>query len=89
MNNFIFNVKQLKRNKFIKCIWQLIISTSSATLEAPLLCPWTNNITKKEGKDMNRIQVLNKTITNPPKIANEFNNHFILIAKNWKIINKT
>ena len=42
MNNFMFNVKQLKINKFIKFIWQLIISTSNATLEVPLLrpCRW-------------------------------------------------
>ena len=33
MNRFMFNVKQLKMNKFIKYIWQLIISTSNATLE--------------------------------------------------------
>ena len=35
MSNFMFNVKQLKMNEFIKYIWQLIIiiSTSNATLE--------------------------------------------------------
>ena len=37
---FMFNVKQLKMNKFIKYIWQLIISTSNATLEIPSLRPW-------------------------------------------------
>ena len=41
MNNFVFNVKQLKLSKFIKYIWQLIISTSNATLEVPSLCPWS------------------------------------------------
>ena len=35
MNNFMFNVKQLKMNEFIKYIWQLIIITSNATLEVP------------------------------------------------------
>ena len=39
MNKFMFNVKQVKMNKFIKYIWQLIISTSNATLEVPLLRP--------------------------------------------------
>ena len=39
MNNFMFNVKQLKMNEFIKYIWQLIIRTSNATLEVPLLRP--------------------------------------------------
>ena len=39
MNNFMFNVKQLKMNEFIKYICQLIISTSNATLELPSLCP--------------------------------------------------
>ena len=33
------NVKQLKMNKFVKYICQLIISTSNATLEAPSLQP--------------------------------------------------
>ena len=32
MNTFMFHVKQLKVNKFIKYIWQLIISISNATL---------------------------------------------------------
>ena len=32
-----FDVKQLKMKKFIKSIWQLIISTSNATLEIPSL----------------------------------------------------
>ena len=35
MNNFMFNIKQLKMKKFIKYIWQLIISNSNATLEVP------------------------------------------------------
>ena len=39
MNNFMFNVKQLKMNKFINYIWQLIISTPNATLEVPSLRP--------------------------------------------------
>ena len=39
MNNFMFNVKQLKMNEFIKYIWQLIISTLNATLEVPSLHP--------------------------------------------------
>ena len=34
------------------------------------------SITKKETKDINCIQVLNKTITNTTEIANELNNHF-------------
>ena len=38
MNNFLFNVKQLKMNKSVKHIWQLIISTSNTTLEVPPLC---------------------------------------------------
>ena len=37
MNNFTFNIKQLKMNKFIKYVWQLIISTSNGILEVPLL----------------------------------------------------
>ena len=43
MNNFMFNIKQLKMKKFIKYIWQLIISTSNAALEIPSLrpCPVT------------------------------------------------
>ena len=39
MNNFMFNVKQLAMNKFIKYVWQLIINMSNATLEAPSLRP--------------------------------------------------
>ena len=35
----MFNVKQLKMNKFIKYIWSLIISTLNATLEVPSLRP--------------------------------------------------
>ena len=41
INKFMFEVKQLKMDKLIKYIWQLIISTSNATLEVPSLCPWT------------------------------------------------
>ena len=37
MNNFVFNVKQFKINKYI---WKLIISTSNATVEVPSLRPW-------------------------------------------------
>ena len=44
MNNFMFNVKQLKMDDlyklFIKYIWQLINRTSNATLEVPSLLPW-------------------------------------------------
>ena len=43
------------------------------------------NITKKETKDINCIQVLNKIITNPTDIANELNNHFSSIVKKLKI----
>ena len=39
INKFTFDVKQLKMNRFIKSISDLIISTSNATLEVPLLCP--------------------------------------------------
>ena len=39
MSKFICDVKQLKMNKFIKSIWHLIISTSNATLDVPLLLP--------------------------------------------------
>ena len=39
MSKLMLNVKQLKMNKSIKCIWQLIISTSNATLEVPSLRP--------------------------------------------------
>ena len=39
MNKFISDIKQLKINKFIKFIWQLIISTSNATLDVPSLRP--------------------------------------------------
>ena len=38
--HFMFNVKQLKINKFIKYIWQLIISSSNATLEITSLRPF-------------------------------------------------
>ena len=37
MNKIMFNVKQLKMSKFIKYIWQLIISNSNVTLEVPSL----------------------------------------------------
>ena len=39
INKFTFGIKQLKMNRFIKSISDLIISTSNATLEAPLLRP--------------------------------------------------
>ena len=39
------------------------------------------NITTKESKEINCIQVSNKTINNPIKIANNFNNHFTSIAE--------
>ena len=39
------------------------------------------NITTKESKEINCIQVGNKTINNPIKIANSFNNHFTSIAE--------
>ena len=39
INNFMFNVKQLKMNKFKKYIWQLVISTSNYALEVPALLP--------------------------------------------------
>ena len=44
MNKFIFAIKQI--NKFIKSIWQLIISTSNATLEVtlPRPCPYPLSI---------------------------------------------
>ena len=41
INKFVFDVKQLKMNRFVKSISDLIISTSNATLEVPLLCPIT------------------------------------------------
>ena len=47
MNNFMFNVTQLKMSRFIKYIWQLIISTSNATLEVPSLHPWKPPIPNK------------------------------------------
>ena len=37
INNFMFNDKQMKMNKFIKYIWKWIISTLNATLEVPIL----------------------------------------------------
>ena len=40
MNKFVFNVKQLRMNKFIEYILQLIISTSNATLKVPSMRPW-------------------------------------------------
>ena len=39
----MFNVKQLKMNKFTKYTWQLIISTLNATLEVPALRPYINH----------------------------------------------
>ena len=36
---YVFNVKQLKMNKFMKYIWQLIISISNVTLEVSSLRP--------------------------------------------------
>ena len=39
MNKFIFDVKQLKIDKFIQSIWQLIISTLDVTIEVPSLRP--------------------------------------------------
>ena len=36
----LFDVKQLQMNKFKSSIWQVIISTSNATLEVPLLRFW-------------------------------------------------
>ena len=58
MNNFMFNVKQLKMNKFIKYIWQLIISTSNATFEVPSLRPckdYTDNFKPQEVKMTNKV----------------------------------
>ena len=43
MNKFMFNVKQLKMNKLIKYIWELIISTWNATLEVASLRPCRNH----------------------------------------------
>ena len=40
MSKFISDVKRLKMNKFIQSVWQLIISTSHATLEIPSLRPY-------------------------------------------------
>ena len=39
------------------------------------------NITAKGSKEINSIQVGNKTISNPTKIANSFNNHFTSSAE--------
>ena len=39
------------------------------------------NITTKASKEINCIQVDNKTINNPTKIANNFNNHFTSITE--------
>ena len=39
------------------------------------------NITTKGSKEINCIQIGNKTINNPTKIANNFNNHFTSIAE--------
>ena len=47
------------------------------------------DFTEKETKDINCIQVLNETITNPTVIASRLNNHFSSKAKkNRKQINK-
>ena len=37
--NDVEDVKQMNANKFIKYIWQMIISTSNATLEVPHYAP--------------------------------------------------
>ena len=39
------------------------------------------NITTKRSKEINCIQIDNKTTNNPTKIANNFNNHFTSIAE--------
>ena len=39
MNNFMFNVKHWQMNEFIKYTWQLIVTTSNATLQVPSLRP--------------------------------------------------
>ena len=39
------------------------------------------NITTKGNKEINCIQIGNKTINNPTRIANDFNNHFTSIAE--------
>ena len=39
------------------------------------------NVTTKGSKEINCIQIGNKTINNPTKIANNFNNHFTSIAE--------
>ena len=59
MNNFMLNVKQLKMNKFIKYIWQLIITTSNATLEVPSLLPWMQpSVAGKDGSSRSRFKLL-------------------------------
>ena len=40
INKFTFDVKQLKMNRFIKSISDLIICTSNVTLEVVSLRPW-------------------------------------------------
>ena len=45
INKSIFDVKQLKVNKFINSMQQLIISASNATLKVPSLRPWVYNKT--------------------------------------------
>ena len=39
INKFIFESKQLKMNEFINSMRQLIVSTSNAILEVPMLRP--------------------------------------------------
>ena len=39
MNKSIFDVKQLKMNKFINSMRQLIVSTSNSTLEVACFAP--------------------------------------------------
>ena len=39
------------------------------------------NVNKTKSKEVNCIQVSNKTVNDPSKIAKEFNNHFTSIAK--------
>ena len=43
MKKYMFNVKQLKMSKFIKYVWQLIISTSNVTFEVPSLRSWLSS----------------------------------------------
>ena len=71
MNNFIFNVKQLKINKFMKHIWQLIISTSNATLEVPSARPCEEWFTDQNSKPLEMLMML---LTQ---------NHLMLIQKQY------